>query len=168
MKKRLISILMIVTMLCGFTGWLPSDGDLFSISASAASSGMCGENVSWVLDDSGTLTISGTGSMANYSSSSSAPWNDNASDINRVIVGNGVTSIGNYAFASCGNLTSITIPNGVTSIGEDAFNNCKSITGIILPESVQSIGSWAFYFCTALKSINVPNSVTSIGYHAFH
>ena len=84
------------------------------------------------------------------------------------IIPDSVTSIGNYAFASCDALTSITIPNSVTSIGEFAFFSCDALTSITIPNSVTSIGNRAFFSCDALTSITIPNSVTSIGNRAFY
>jgi Flp pilus assembly protein protease CpaA len=78
-----------------------------------------------------------------------------------------VTSIGNRAFGSCTNLTSITIPNSVTSIGM-AFNGCLSLTNVTIGTGVTSIGNEAFAFCTNLASITIPDSVTSIGSEAFY
>ena len=82
------------------------------------------------------------------------------------IIPNSVTSIGDYAFANCSNLKSISIPNSVISIGTQAFFNC-GFTSIIIPNSVTSIGVGAFYDCVFLKSITIPNSVTEIGESAF-
>ena len=78
-----------------------------------------------------------------------------------------VTSIGDYAFLECRNLTSINMPEGVTSIGLQAFFNCTSLTSINIPEGVTSIGTNTFTFCSSLTSINIPESVTSIGQAAF-
>ena len=84
-------------------------------------SGSCGTNVKYSLDTStGLLSITGTGAMTNYSSSS-APWYSKSDYIKSVEIADGVTSIGNYAFYYCNSLTSVTIPNGVTSIGNSAF-----------------------------------------------
>ncbi|MEG1924093.1 MAG: leucine-rich repeat domain-containing protein, partial [Clostridia bacterium] len=74
-----------------------------------------------------------------------------------------VTSIGNWAFSGCANLTTITLPSSVTSIGNRAFSACSSLSSVTLPSSVTSIGNGAFYECSSLKSITLPSSVTSIG-----
>jgi hypothetical protein len=81
---------------------------------------------------------------------------------------NNVTSIGDYAFASCTSLTSLTIGNGVTSIGYNSFNSCTSLTSVTLGSNVDSIGDYAFQDCSSLKSMTVPDSVTSIGESAFN
>ena len=78
-----------------------------------------------------------------------------------------VTSIGEFAFSACDNLTSVTISNSVTSIGQEAFGYCPSLTSIIIPESVTSIGDHAFTRCEGLTSVTIPNSVTSLGKSAF-
>lgn len=78
-----------------------------------------------------------------------------------------VTSIGDYAFYYCHDLTSVNIPNGVTSIGEHVFYGCSDLTSVTIPNSVTSIGDWSFYNCEKLTSANIPNSVTSIGESAF-
>jgi hypothetical protein len=79
-----------------------------------------------------------------------------------------VTSIGNDAFASSYNLTSVTIPNSVTNIGDLAFYNCSGLTAVTIPNSVTSIGANAFDSCTGLLSVSIPNSVTNIGIGAFN
>jgi len=91
----------------------------------------------------------------------------NDKEVTNLIIPNGVTSIGCYAFKSCNSLTSITIPKGMTSIGEGAFEGCSGLTSITIPNSVTSIGGNAFSSCSGLTSITIPNSVTSIGNGAF-
>lgn len=115
----------------------------------------------------------------------------NCSMLTSVILGNGVTSIGDSAFSRCTGLTSITIPdsvtsigegafyncdgltsvsigNGVTSIGNRAFDNCSSLTSIIIPDNVEIIGLIAFEYCDSLTSVTIGKGVTSIGSEAFY
>ena len=89
------------------------------------------------------------------------------SQVTEYIIGDSVTSIGEYAFYQCSGLTSVTIGNSVTSIGDYAFRNCSGLTSVTIPNSVTSIGRWAFDGCTGLTSVTIPNSVTSIGDFAF-
>lgn len=89
------------------------------------------------------------------------------SALTSVTIPNSVTSIGNYAFSGCSGITSITIPNNVTSIGKAAFNNCTGLTEFTIPSNVTTIGDGTFGHCTGLTSITIPNSVTTIGYAAF-
>ena len=91
-------------------------------------------------------------------------WNNMIDEVN---IGNGVTSIGDYAFYYCYSLASVTIPNSVKSIGNGAFRYCYSLASVIIPNSVTSIGTNAFQYCYSINSITIPNSVTSIGNGAF-
>ncbi len=83
------------------------------------------------------------------------------------VIPNSVITIGEYAFASCTDLTNIEIPNSVTTIGDYAFFYCTGLNNIEIPNSVTTIGDYAFYNCTGLNNIEIPNSVTTIGEHAF-
>ena len=130
-------------------------------------SGFCGDDLTWVLTQDGTLTISGSGEMWEYTDSSTAPWYKNRENIVNAVVTSGVTRIGSEAFSGCSSLSSITILGGMTSIGDSAFQGCSSLTGITIPEGVKSIGSQAFSGCSGLTSITIPESVTSIGECAF-
>ena len=122
-----------------------------ALAAETVSSGSCGSNLTWELDSDGTLTISGTGEMDFYNT----PWESNRSEIKKVILKNGVTSIGDYAFRDCSNMTSVTIPKGVKSIGSRAFYNCSSLTSVTIPDSVTSIGSYAFGACNNIKEVHI-------------
>ena len=119
-----------------------------------ATSGTCGDNLTWKLEDD-TLTISGSGAMTNWSSSSSVPWYSSRDKLKSVQIGNGVTSVGNHAFEECRNLTSVIISDSVTSIGYSAFNYCSDLKSVTIPDSVTSIGYWAFLGCSSLKSVYI-------------
>ena len=102
----------------------------------------------WALDDNDTLTISGYGAMGDYSSQklngtwiTTAPWGAN---IKTVIIEDGVTYIGSYAFYGCTGLTSVTIPDSVTSIGSNSFYGCTGLTSITIPDSLANIEGDAF------------------------
>ena len=82
--------------------------------------------------------------MPDYSRYPGAPWDSQRDKIKKVIIENGVTNIGSYAFNGCVNFTSITIPNSVTSIGFGAFNDCWGLTSVTIPSSVTSIDDFAF------------------------
>ena len=153
-------------------------------------SGECGDNLTWTyLEDTKTLTITGSGYMTDYTSSS-IPWSKYRDEIQNLIINEGVKSIGEYAFsgctgltsltipnsvrgirdrafADCSGLTSVTIPNSVTSIGSSAFSGCSGLTSVIIPNSVASIDSYTFYGCSGLTSVTIPNSVTGIYTNAF-
>ena len=149
-------------------------GDLPAPAPAVVASGDCGttgheSEVTWSLTDDGTLTISGTGAMADYASASAQPWKGSRSSITSIVVGEGVTHIGNSAFRGCSNATSISLPTSLTSIGNSAFNGCtnEALTSITIPENVESIGQQAFMNCPGLTSVTIGNSVTSIGNAAF-
>ena len=111
---------------------------------------------SWIITDS-TLTISGNGAMEDYKDYVS-PWYENSSAFNKVIIENGVTTIGDYAFLGCFNLRSITIGNSVTSIGRSAFRNCGDLLSITIPRNVTNIGSGAFVATRSLTAIHVDSN----------
>ncbi|MEI3028842.1 MAG: leucine-rich repeat protein [Ruminococcus sp.] len=126
------------------------------------------DNLTWKLYEDGTLTISGTGTMKNYNDTDNPSPAYKNLNVKKVVIEDGVTSIGKYAFWYCKNLTSITIPDGVTSIGRAAFDNCHSLTSITIPESVTNIENYAFEWCSSLSNVTIPNSITSIGTGVFH
>ena len=125
------------------------------------------DNLTWILTADGTLTISGTGAMKDYSYNNNQSPAFNNSSVKKVVIEDGVTSIGEYAFYYCRKSTSITIPDEVTSIGKNAFQYCDKLTNITMPYGVTSIGNFAFQYCSSLTSITLPDSVTSIGAYAF-
>ena len=143
-----------------------------TVSATFIPFGYCGaeeggKNLTWTFDESTeTLTISGKGDMAKYTEGRT-PWVSYKSKIYYGVISDGVTSIGDSAFDTCTDLTSLTLPNSVTSIGDSAFYSCTMLTSINIPNSVESIDSHAFTGCFALTDITIPNSVNSIGFRAF-
>ncbi len=143
---------------------------LVSSTMAWAESGTCGEGVTWEYAD-GKLTISGTGAMADYSHSNWRPWNGFYGNISSVVIGSGVTYIGENAFYSCGNITSVTFEAGsqLSRIGQTAFQFCNNpgFTSITFPNSLQSIDYAAFQRCDYLTNITIPANVTSIGNFAF-
>ena len=177
--KRIFSMLMTITMLMCAVGFAP-----ISAQAEIVNSGECGAdggNLTWTLDDEGTLTISGTGDMADYtivendlSLYTTAPWYtesnwyDKEFDIKRVIIEDGATSIGKCAFALCYGLESADIPSSVKAIGNNAFYYCIGLTDVNIPNSVTTIGSFAFEYCYSLTYIFIPESVTSIASASFY
>ena len=114
-----------------------------------------------------TYTAGTTSSAECDSTSAITSGEITLADLETVIIGDCVTSIGNSVFSGCTSLTSCTIGSGVTSIGGWAFRRCSNLTSIDIPSSVTSIGHVAFGLCTSLTSCTIPNSVTSIGYGAF-
>jgi len=138
--------------------------------AQVVDSGICGDNLTWELTGSDynlTLTISGTGDMYDYDDGYNTPWHWRTGSIKSLVIEDGVTSIGGFAFAVCTEVTEVIIPSSVTTISNNSFGACTSLTSVTIPNSVTSIGMQAFMNCPSLLSITIPNSVTSIGEYAF-
>ena len=87
--------------------------------------------------------------------------------LERVVIPEGVTSIGKKVFYGCENLLSVTLPNSLISVGEEAFCACYKLLSIVIPDNVKNIDNYAFCACNSLSSIIIGNSVTSIGKYAF-
>ncbi len=133
----------------------------------AATSGTCGDNVTWTFEEStGELTIIGEDDMYDYKSYNS-PWEEHEDSITTIVIKDGVTTIGDYAFYSCDNLTSVIIGDSVISIGKYAFWCCRNLTSVTIGNGVATIGEKAFSNCSGLTSINLPDSLTTIGERAF-
>ena len=155
--------------------------------------GYCGDGVIYTYDKTTkTLTIEGNNAMEDYSGPTLCPWYSYRGDIQSLVIKDGVTCIGSFAFYGCSSLTSVTIPNSVTSIGRYAFSGTAwyenhpdglvyagnvaykykgpipANTSITLKEGTLGIASFAFFNCSGLTSVTIPNSVTSIGFGAFY
>lgn len=139
------------------SGW-----NAFTNIVEQAVGGSCGTDVNWALAD-GVLTITGSGEMDDYTWESTAPWSVYVNLIESVVIEDGVTTIGEYAFKGYSGLKSIEIPNSVTRIGLWAFYNCDNLTEVEIPNSVTILESGVFAYCENLVNVVIPNSVTSIG-----
>ena len=167
-KSLVITIVLILSVIMSL--------GLFGVTASAeeiTASGTCGDNLTWVLDSEGVLTISGSGEMQSFSSTNS-PWKNYASSIKSVVIKEGVTSIGAFAFYHHSSLESITLPNGITSIGEVSFAFCKSLRRITIPATVTEIKASAFSACNNLvevynlSNISISKGTTNGGYVGYN
>lgn len=162
MKKKILSYLI---LLCMVISLLPSN-----ITVHAAANGTFGDNgdnLTWTLDDNGTLTISGNGKMDDYGDSSETPWYSTGISVKSLIVNDGVTDIGSYAFWDCSELTNIALPDSITMISVASFANCDSLKSIILPKSLTTIYHLAFNDCDNLTNVTIPDTLTWICEGAF-
>ena len=198
MRKIKILFASLTALSCFCVSCLPITkqiSSMYSVIANAedteeiVTSGTCGENLTWNFEKStGTLTISGNGAMTNYTGT--FPWRDLRLNIKKVILENGVTTIGKYAFSFCYALESVIIPDSVTTIEECAFCDCSALESIVISDSVTTIEFDAFENTPWLENkknknpfvivngilidgkaceddIVIPNSVTSIAEYAF-
>lgn len=140
----------------------------------AVASGKCGENLTWSIDvEGGSLTISGTGAMWDYSEifvgdgdwHTTAPWY--AYSPTKLVLEKGITYIGEYAFFGCGIAGDLTLPDGVTEVGANAFAYCSGLTSVVLSQSVAWLDDSAFLNCSGISSLTMPKGVAGIGYAAF-
>lgn len=157
MKKFMYSLLACVTFFL-----------VFAVNVSAVSykaGGECGKDLKWSLDYDGNLVIYGEGEMTNYDlgNHNAKPWEDYASEIKKVIVEKGVTTIGRYSFDECKNLTTVQLPTTLKIIDSDAFNGCTALSKINLPKGLQELGSGTFAGCSSLTSLQIPATLTNLG-----
>lgn len=162
-KTRLtkcLSLLLSVIMLCAM---LPMTALTAHAEIISGTCGAQGNNLTWGLDvESGALYITGNGAMADDS-----PFVQHYDIIKTVFIGDGVTTIGAFAFERCNKITSVTISDSVYSIERNAFWYCTSLTDLTIPDSVRYIENSAFYGCTALSDLTIGNSIESIYSNAF-
>ena len=150
MKKSIVTLLTILVLCVTFCITAPK------ADAATVASGTCGSNLTWTLDDQGTLTITGTGAMADWDYPSYEPWYSVRSSIKTVVIENGVTAIGKCAFYCCNSLNSVNIPESVTSIGMRAFECCVNLTEI--QYDAVYISSLSHYVYGAFKEAGYSNT----------
>ena len=122
--------------------------------------GTCGDSLVWELDCDGVLTIKGYGAMTDWENDRLVPWYNNDSQLGKrdylpirsVVIEEGVTSVGKYAFRKCSTIVEITLPASLVSIGEEAFKSA-AITTLTIPGNVQTIGMGAFNSCSQLHKV---------------
>ena len=172
MKKNLamkrFSILMVTIIMV--TALCPT-----ALAAEVLGSGTIpGSSLTWSLDDSGVLTISGAGAMPSFTANNltetgyNQPWADYNSYITSIVVESGVTAVGDNAFCELTYATAATLPAGVKTIGSSAFSGCVALETVNLPEGLERIGPFAFYNCDALATIILPSTLTTIGNSVFY
>ena len=126
-------------------------------------------NIEWVLYADGLLEISGSGEMNDYNSTTGySPWYLQRKKIKNVVIMDGVTSIGEYAFYECSNMQEIALPDNLKSIGDCAFEECSSLSNISIPDSVREIGYEAFEGCTSLEEFTFPSGMKDTGEHVLN
>ncbi|MBE6637749.1 MAG: hypothetical protein E7618_08125 [Ruminococcaceae bacterium] len=130
-------------------------------------SGVLTETITWSINvPNGVLMLNGEGDLPDYPSFESTPWQLYRDYITTVILGNGITSVGNNSFEGCSNLYELSMFPTMTSIGDYAFSG-TAIVNLIIPNGVTEIGNGAFDGCSALYTVSLPNSLRSIGQYAF-
>lgn len=175
MKSRIISMVLSAVLVISLIPEIAVVTD-----ASSVASGRCGDNIIWTLDSSGTMMISGKGAMYDYGQFSEdsqgnhvyslldQPWHDKRDQINSLIIGEGITYVGETAFSNCTSLTSVYLPSTLIYIGNAAFANCSSLKEISIPDGVTTIGVLAFSSCKNLIRIDVPLGIKLIDDSAFY
>lgn len=150
----------------GFAAAYPvPEGDYGKAEMPEVASGKCGDDLTWKLDDSGTLTISGTGAM--YDFEEEAPWL--ALEPQKLVLEEGITHISDSAFYRCTSLTgTLKLPDSLTSVGYSTFCGCKELTGtLVLPKNLTDIGEIAFADCGFTGGLTLPEGLTALSGEAF-
>ena len=170
-KLRLVSALLAVAMMLALLPTAAFAEDSTENNIITYDCGKNGDKVTATLDtDTGVMTISGSGKMADYDSYYNQPWAGQRDNIKHLVVENGVTSIGNNAFRYCTNLIDADMSKALSlrSIST-SFWGCTGLKNVVLNEGLKEIGGSAFSFCfgTSPGSINIPSTVTAIGSYCF-
>ena len=132
---------------------------VLAVPVSATEGGSAGENLHWSFEN-GTLTISGTGAMYDWETPESRPWNHLYDQVSAIVLNEGVTTIGSWAFNGMANAETLILPSTLERIGLFAFVSCENLTDLDLPQGLLSIGQQAFYLCTGLTEVTIPGTVT--------
>ncbi len=135
--------------------------------ANTTATGTLSTGLKWTVYNDGSLVVSGTGAIPDFTDYTDAPWYAYASSINAIAVGEGVTAIGTAAFRNLSGVVYVELPTTIKTIGAYAFDNCKGLEEIEIQDGVTTVGAYAFGNCYSLQSIELPDSVTSIGIYAF-
>ena len=136
-------------------GITPS-GDLSAIWTDGTSGSVSDSDIDFRMNmETGVLTISGTGDMPEFSGTDAIPWQLYAAHITKVVINEGVTSVGAYSFSGMLKLTEVSLPKGITSIGDSAFYHCSTLTELAIPSTIETLGSKCFDFCLALETLTV-------------
>lgn len=135
--------------------------------AAIVASGICGDNLTWTFDEDSILRIDGTGEMYDYNwspyGSGRAPWAGKYdSQIQKVVVSEGVTSIGKSAFSFCQCVDTVELPESITSIGDNAFYFATRLQAVTLPDKLEYLGESAFGSCELIRSITIPEKINYI------
>lgn len=142
----------------------------------ALSQGSCGDTLTWAYTGTGELIIRGSGRMkgwiidektGTWSADNIPEWESIAKDVRVITVEDGVTDIGNSAFAGFTSVQSVSLPESLMAIGSNAFMGCTTLRGINIPVSVSILGDGAFKDCSALINVNLNSAVTQIGQYTF-
>lgn len=127
--------------------------------------GKCGDEIFYTLYSNGTLLLRGTGRIFDYAYDNKSPFREDER-VKKIIIGTGITYIGNNAFYDMDGLKEISVPNTVTAIGQNAFCSCTYLKITSLPSSVKEIGTGAFSECD-INTLTVPRTVLKVGNSAF-
>ncbi|MBR5741908.1 MAG: leucine-rich repeat domain-containing protein, partial [Firmicutes bacterium] len=169
--KRLIVTALVLSFL--FVAAVPVSG------ASIVHKGQCGDHVTWTLDSDGLLTLKGYGPTWDYEQKINSKWDGKngfqiygladwyycGDKVRRVVIEDGITTVGNDLFAFSPDLESVVLPDSITRLGDESFIGCDALVSISFPENVE-IGKYAFYNVDLLKTIYIPSGA-KVGFQCF-
>lgn len=159
--KKTIKMMQIIICFLAFFAICQKTSSTFA----ATNSGECGNGVKWHYS-AGTLTISGSGAMSNYSTNNVPGWSKYTNSIKKVIIKEGVTTIGTQTFANCKVLAQVQLPDTLRRVGSGTFYGCQRLKSVSFPEKVTEIPNGCFVNCGMLEEVSVPGAKT-IAQYAF-